>query len=180
VRRDNQGERRIPHPDCRSIQTARKLNRKPTDKACAVIANRLLLPGMGLHQCLSENTGQRVPGRGQSVPSHVPVHARTAAKAGLIAYSRAWTTETDTLAEGQGIVPSVPVKETTPTQRCCSRCRSRRLRPPSLLASEPGPDVADSLTNLREVRQFVANIGRWTAAKNELHLWGLAAGRGRV
>ncbi len=34
-----------------------------------------------------------------------------------------------------------------------------QIEPPaSARASEPGPDAADSLTNLREVRQFVANI----------------------
>jgi hypothetical protein len=55
--------------------------------------------------------------------------------------------------------PPDPSETTPPTRPYLQVIQGgRHTSPTSARASEPGPDVADSLTNLREVRQFVANI----------------------
>jgi hypothetical protein len=79
----------------RATHTARELNRKLADspQAAATTAagassqSGLSFPEVGLHQCRSEKNGQGLPTNGQPVPSHVPVHPQTAAKAAPLASS---------------------------------------------------------------------------------------------
>jgi hypothetical protein len=53
--------------------------------------------------------GQGAPVRAGRVPSHVPSHSQTAAKLrGFSPTAPVFTTETDSLLEGNGFEPSVP------------------------------------------------------------------------
>jgi len=76
---------------------------------CAVTANHPSLHKVGLHQCPSEKKGQGAPGHRQPVPSRVPFARQTAPKprASSCAASR-FTTEKDSLAEGNAFEISVP------------------------------------------------------------------------
>jgi hypothetical protein len=67
---------------------------------------------VGLHQGPSGRKGEGVPVRSLHVPSHVPSHPQTAAKArGFSFTASGFTAETDWLLEESGFelaVPSVP------------------------------------------------------------------------
>ena len=65
---------------------------------------------VGLHQCPSERKGEGVPVRSLRVPSHVPSHPQTAAKArGFSPIASGFTAETDWLLEQAGFETSVPL-----------------------------------------------------------------------
>jgi hypothetical protein len=78
----------------------------------ASFANGQNFREVGLHHCPSERKGDGVPDRRLPVPSHVPLHAQTAAKVrGFSPTAPGCTAEIDSLLEGDGFEPSVPARE---------------------------------------------------------------------
>ena len=76
---------------------------------CAVTANHPSFHKVGLHQCPSEKKGQGAPGHRQPVPSRVPFARQTAPKPRASSYAASrFTTEKDSLAEGNAFEISVP------------------------------------------------------------------------
>jgi hypothetical protein len=67
---------------------------------------------VGLHQCPPEKTGHAEPGRGGSVPPHVPTHTQTAAKARHFARAAPLSTgDTDSPLEEAGFELLVPSRQ---------------------------------------------------------------------
>jgi hypothetical protein len=85
---------------------------------------------VGLHQCPSEKKGKVVPRCARHVPSHVPVHAQSAAKPrGCLPTAMELTAETDSPLEQSGFELPVPraVEERCRDDKLRSRARVRWL-----------------------------------------------------
>src|SRR5438874_12753372 len=90
----------------------------------ASFANSQNFREVGLHQCPSERTGEGVPVRSLRVPSHVPSHPQTAAKArGFSPMASGFTAETDWLLEQRGFELVVPSSK----RPAVSRSEERRV-----------------------------------------------------